>query len=71
MTNKCAYIYGRDCNSDCNAYNPWCRKQCSRLDDEGKIADALEKLAGKNIVLTTDITDIIGVHKTLERVFGE
>jgi len=44
MTNKCAYIYGRDCNSDCNAYNPWCRKQCSRLDDEGKIADALEMI---------------------------
>jgi hypothetical protein len=45
MTN-CAYVYGRECDSRCNAYNPWSRKQCSRLDDDGKIAMRLKQLQG-------------------------
>jgi hypothetical protein len=53
MTN-CAYVYGRECDSRCNAYNPWSRKQCSRLDDDGKIADALEAIAGILIQLKVD-----------------
>lgn len=51
---SCAYIFGRECDSGCNAYNPWCKKQCSRLDDEEKVADALEAIAGMLIQLKVD-----------------
>lgn len=70
MTN-CAYMYGRECNSDCKAYNPYAKPYaCYRLNNDEKIAHSLEILVGK-YTTNLDITDIVGVHKTLEKVFGE
>lgn len=72
MSDSCAYIFGRECNSCCNAFNPYCRKNCMRLDNELKIGDAITDLLKKyNIAKPYDVTDIIGVHKDIKRALGE
>jgi len=45
---SCAYIYERICNADCLAYNPYSKPTvCSRLNNEERIADAIEALKVK------------------------
>jgi len=41
----CAYTYGRECNAECLAYNPYNKPTvCSRLNNEERVADAFEAM---------------------------